>query len=1040
MRILPALVLLLAAPPAQDALTLAQVMEKMEAAASGSRGTTFRVASSEASGMMAALVGGGTGEVDVAISKNGVVRVHTAANENSSVFGMNRNSPGRDVILGEDGVCIIEEFPAHATGGYLRRKVEKIAAAAADSFDPFASVSAWGFSSSVVDGVILLSLSPKRTFAFERGLELIGKRTIGSEEFYVILSRRKLADAAETGMPFQGVTKKFYVSLKDFRLRRVEERFASTQVFQDMKMTWRLDEWASGVPGKISLTMSYSSIDGYEFSLPFETSDVKTGQDPAAAAPDGELYATHAHDPNLPKLLQQSPDDAQLNWSFAVHAATEAGSPMAMAMGRAVDSGPIAAALEKVLAKSPSPTVVRNLLALYAQRKEIDKLAALVETIEKNEKRTAIEALDAAEALNALGKHDRALALLDKLEGVSRTRIAEERIHAFIAKGDLAKAIAEVASIQDPAWVERLVALAEQLPDEVKKAIPRADLIKALDAAITAGSTASLHVARLRVLSAGEELDQLAAAIKAAFEQTNDKVVDQAAFSILDAILGTADPNAGGGVMVIGPGQPAKPKIEPEKVKASIKAFIAAIEAAGSRTPARIALGQARKIAGDKEGAAKDFIAACDAVAKLAGKEALDLSGCLVRELADFGDDALLEKACKLHLAQLPRGGSMMELMMGMRGGNNPLGIYIKYCTRTKKFVDLYQSLKGMEFGGWMTLPMLFMQEAQGSGLKEFFAAAKEEALRDSKDLAGIKWLAKQAQGNSIFGERADTGIDPVELYEKAHEWAPKDLEALQALADLYAKKNDRTKAVKACEEVIEALKTGSTCDKPWSPARALMTMADLAVKAGDAEGTKAVLAKLDLGSSDVQPWELWHAGELLEGAAMLEEAAAALRRLEPEGYRPYVKLAALYTAQKNWTEAMRNLNRAIAFGFDAQILGPQSFQDQLMGRRGQPDEKKEATPESLRADLLKKVGDDYFIERLMESKLPALSDEDAKRAKDAFAKVSSDDVGDREEGIETLRKIGPACAAIIKPGLKSGDDEVKLRIRTLMNDWAEPR
>jgi tetratricopeptide (TPR) repeat protein len=450
----------------------------------------------------------------------------------------------------------------------------------------------------------------------------------------------------------------------------------------------------------------------------------------------------------------------------------------------------------------------------------------------------------------------------------------------------------------------------------------------------------------------------------------------------------------------------------------------------------------AHRLAGDREAAAREFEKAVGAVAKApAPQEVQALSAELAAEVEEFGDDGLLEKACRVYLDSARASGlspTAQMLFGGMR--KNPLSSYAKLCFRAKKHAELYHALKGLDIGMGFGVPVFYLLELQEEEQREFFKVAKEEALKDAADLAGLKWLAASVGSADRFGMGQGFGIDATELWEKARERAPKDLEVLQALAQRYAKKDDAARAVKACEEILAGVEAGAGGPKAWSRARALLAIAEQQQKAND-EKAKGTLARIDPATLEMQPWELWKAGELFEKAGDRDRAAAAIARTELEGYRPYLRLAELHLKREDWTEAMRALNRAIAFGTDRDIPAPGSLTDIIQfAEEPDPEAAKRPDPEKMKAELYRKIGADYFIEKLAASKLPAMSSEEEKRARELLGRLSSEDVQERDDAFDAIRKMGPKCAPVLKEGLKSADDEARMRARQLLTEWSEPR
>ena len=95
---------------------------------------------------------------------------------------------------------------------------------------------------------------------------------------------------------------------------------------------------------------------------------------------------------------------------------------------------------------------------------------------------------------------------------------------------------------------------------------------------------------------------------------------------------------------------------------------------------------------------------------------------------------------------------------------------------------------------------------------------------------------------------------------------------------------------------------------------------------------------------------------------------------------------------------------------------------------------------EKMREELARKAGPDYFINRLLASDLPRLSEPEQGSVADSFRMLSSDNPSERDAACQRLRKIGPGSAPFLKKGLESSDGEVRSRVRALFDDWAEPR
>jgi tetratricopeptide (TPR) repeat protein len=374
---------------------------------------------------------------------------------------------------------------------------------------------------------------------------------------------------------------------------------------------------------------------------------------------------------------------------------------------------------------------------------------------------------------------------------------------------------------------------------------------------------------------------------------------------------------------------------------------------------------------------------------------------------------------------------------MALYQEKGPLQALSRIYSKQKQHGKMYHDLKGTDFG-WYGMSVFYMLR---NDQQEFLKAAADEAMKDKSELPGLKWLAASLNGpyGSFYQQRG--GVDAITLYEKAREWVPNDPEILQELADLYAQRNDGKKAIAAATELVAALDAGAlpAGTKRWSRERALLAVADAHRQAGDLDASRAIFDKLDVLKADLQPHELWLASTVLEQCERIEAAAAALGRCEEEGYRPYLRLAGLWEKLQNWTEAVRCYNRAIRFGFDADIPSPEAAYRQIIRSVEQPA-KAPPTPDKLRDTLMKKIGENYFIDKFLAGALPPMTPEEKGRATRLYDDICGDELVARDAAEDELRKMGPKVAPVLRAGLDSSDDETRTRCRNVLNDWAEPR
>jgi hypothetical protein len=64
----------------------------------------------------------------------------------------------------------------------------------------------------------------------------------------------------------------------------------------------------------------------------------------------------------------------------------------------------------------------------------------------------------------------------------------------------------------------------------------------------------------------------------------------------------------------------------------------------------------------------------------------------------------------------------------------------------------------------------------------------------------------------------------------------------------------------------------------------------------------------------------------------------------------------------------------------------------------------------------------------------------EAKAAREALAGLSGSHPEEREKGFAALKQLGVKSTAVLKDVVDSEDPELRLRVRELLFEWAEPR
>ncbi len=998
-------------------LTLAQLIERMDAAVAPARDLTF-ISEGASSGSFSMYMSMSYRH-EFASASDGTIRVRGGMRTVSGRLAMARGlkAPETETVLTADGLClrrqtegrpVADKFPLRAAAVRLPTGSTRI--------DPLLFETMGGPPDQNL--LMLYHLSPKRALALDPEWRLLGRRTVDGQDVYVLISRRQLGEPssearnAAMNTPYASV-KKLHVGVKDLLVKRVDVRLIASNAYSSANLTWAIRETADvgGVafPIKVELRWGMPSYGGTALHVTHTASAIKRG-DPGQLLPD-DLYASSPHlsVDEISRALIEKPGDADLLASRAIARSgmyAGRGNPlMGMPQGKQPDSAALAADLEKAVDARWALSPVRALMGLYVETKEVEKLTTLIDRIEKDERRPCWLALDAAEHLNGLGEYDRALTILDGITGAPAWRVAEERMVSLLAKGDVPAAVEAfrvgLAGHPSPVeWIERLVSLVSLLPASAPK-LEKLKVVDAVDELLKAApQDPALNLARLRLVP---EAQTARVVLERA---TDDRVLDAALAVVKEKLDGAkADELA-----------PLLAALEPAEANAALSSKA-------------LALRGAALIKAERREEAK-------AAFEKALQPGLAIAPDLVTQIENLGDDGLTARACRGFLDGLRKNGPGDHLM-ALYQEKGPLQALARIYSRDKEHAKLYHDIKGIDLGTWYGMSLFFMVRTDQ---QEFVKAAAVEATKDKSELAGLKWLAASLGGPYAEYYRSAANADPVALYEKAREWAPADAEVLQELAALYAQRGDTKKAIAAATDLIAMYDAGTvpTATRRWSRERAQLAVADAHRQAGDLDASRAGLDKLDLAKSDLQPHELWLASTVLEQCEQFESAAAALARCEDEGYRPYLRLARLYEKLKNWAEAMRCYNRAIKSGYDSDIPAPDAAVRQLI--RSSDRGEQPAAPDKLRTELYKRIGDDYFIDKLLAGPLPALSAGDDTRARRLFDDLCGEELVARDTAEEELRKMGSRVSMVLRPGLTSTDDEVKARVRAMLNEWAEPR
>lgn len=985
MRFIPLLFALAPCALQDGEMTLQKLIDKMEQAAAPARGSQF--VAQVLQSPEAFLYGG-----QISVATDGTVRVISPPEDTPWARYTARN----ELVLGPEGFYYLQEQPGNHPNVRLRVRTEKFAPGADERVDPFIDPPGFRHDYSSFE-IFLHALSPRRSLAFERNLELVGKGKFGAGEAWLLTSRRSMNPVC------QEEVKRFLVDATTHRLRRLEvlSRFTSNTTLTIMSV----EDWTGAIPSRVTIGPVKRPQRGFVQGRggTWVAESIKTGLalDASSLIPDPEdLYATQSRAWDILARLKGRPDDLDLNYSYAL----SQGDTWADSWGRKVDLPALANSLEKVTQKSWKPSPIRNLLYRYLQQGDKDKAKGLVDRIERDGPRHPRVIEDAAAAAQGLGLYDRAVALIRLHPNVPETLEATYRIQDLLGKGEEASAIAE------------LMRLEGKVPSYGLK-FDRNAFLKALDAAIEKNPTSvGLQNLRLPSVVEAEDLARLAGAIKDAVRSKDSKLLEGTLTSLSHLLVPWLE----------------EKRMPAERIREASEALLAALAEAGEALQAGWIRGVIYRALDRKEDALREYAREIEILDQASPNWGLSVMF-LVRDLKSMGQFDLMEKAGRLYTKSLRSSGQSNQNFINFEWEHLPITVLVRHLVAHRRFADLYHAVKGLpiepKFAGGSIGKELGLFEAD---LKEFHEVAKKEALREQGDVAGLMWLARVARADA----KALPELDVADLFEKVLERGPKDPEVLQALAEESARSGSSRHAIRACEQILALPQPGLPRSGKWTLERTLLLMAEQLRKDGRSDDAVATLAKFDFKREDLRPYDLWRASESWLLLGKPDKAREALDRVTAWGYRPHARLAKLAVMAKEWVEAMRHVNRAGTGEADRHIPDPESHD---LGSRP-AEEPEDEKLEWLRKEIYRQAGEDYFIDRLLAAKPQAMTADEEKRAKAAADLLSAEDIEARGKALAELKAIGAKCAPLLKPSLTSSDPEIRARARALMTEWAEPR
>ena len=993
--------------------TLDQIIERMEKAAAAARGSSFIAETEKGSRSEPGLQ-----PAEFSIANDGTVRIQepTSAELKKPRLWSRENS----MVLGGDSVYVISDelatLPSIGRYNGISKIAQRIFKTDCDRIDPFTEKWGAGAYHSWFWHAYFYALSPAKAFAFERNLKLTGRRMIGDVECYVLQSERPLdygysyeSGGRKVDYGYVGQRRRFFISVADYRLKRFDEMFRRPE-YVNPPVTTLFDAYDGAIPTRAYIAYG-NNLAGWKVR-PTTAQSIRRGIEGSLLPDPADFYATKVRTGDLADRLAKNPDDPDLLFSSAIF---ESNSKLS----QRPDPKPFIEKLESVVAKRWAPTPVRNLLVLLSETEDREKLTALLDRVEKDPAMLRSAAPQVIRARIRIGDVDKAASLLETVKDLEESGLWSVRVELLLRKGDAAGAVTEYLK-----WpprppdektygafdFERIVKTAQkQNPDLSLEAV-----LSAIDAGIAKDpKSPRLHLTRLTMLRPLNDLTRSAEAAREAQLHCDDSWINWQACASIMVLLKTAA----------------------DKVKSDPDKFLKALEPGAGRVGNSAARGGILLAAGNREAALAEFRKELDVLEK-AGPEFASNAMSVTETIKDLKEDALLERSCRIHLG-LYRKGEEQFRGFEWQHATNPLATLIKIYSESGKLANVYEAMKGMNvqrgFGIIWDMRDARVQVAD-------FGAAMKAAAAEDKDPAGIRWFATMVQQSEDAGVAGMLGLDAVEWLERARAVDPEDVEILQKLAETYARKEQPDLALKAVGDIRAAIKAGAKRGVSWTPADVALFAAEQHLKNKDPKSAKTEILSVDWSRTEYAPWTGWQAAAVLEEVGEFDRALPAIVRAEEFGHLSAYRVAQHYLKKADYFEAMRYVNRALAGGYLPFMSKPGDRLGADMELRKKHYADKEILARELRDDIRAKAGARFFIDRLLATKLPAMTAEETARAEKALAALDTGNVPEREDALKEFKALGPKSAPVLIKMLKDEESIWRTAAQGLLNEWAEPR
>jgi tetratricopeptide (TPR) repeat protein len=402
-----------------------------------------------------------------------------------------------------------------------------------------------------------------------------------------------------------------------------------------------------------------------------------------------------------------------------------------------------------------------------------------------------------------------------------------------------------------------------------------------------------------------------------------------------------------------------------------------------------------------------------DTVNQVAARTAGRIAGETVRIASDFQDDAMLKRAYELYVlfrtrkdwADKPSSG------LALYGPRDPVILWARRLIERREFGELFKVLK-MSNGRLFFDPRELQKEVVAAAtMEKFNAAALQECSAPSDHL----FLARLQV--DYFGSKPAA----VAVLERARERHKTDLQVHFELARHHVQAGEWDKAFATAREGVEAATTNGP-----ELERLVLYAARLAAQTGKPAAGAEILKK---ALRVVKPERVASWAEACRAVGDLTSALRFYRAAEEAEEMPNGHLAAIYFEEGRLELALKYANRHRRIG--TYIRGWPMDEDLPSSPA--------TSPEQIRAAILEKLGQDFFIDRFLQQPAAA-KDEEKALVERLLARLDGGLPEERVQAREELLKLDPRLGSLLKPGLAAKDGWTQMVVREVLSHMAEPQ